>query len=155
MERSTSDLSPWPTASWGRSWGSETLCREGGGWEHRSDRNLCPWGAARAGGRPAPLSAARLTCALEVHLGHQCPEGTLGGQAAGASYGRLVGEQVDGGEAFLPCCEVRDVQGKRVALTVLQCPLPQDQVHSRVTSGRRFLVQDERLVFKAVRCPSL
>lgn len=47
------------------------------------------------------------------------------------------------------------MKGKSIALPILQRPLPQDQVHSRITSGGSFFVQDERLVFKAVRCPSL
>lgn len=96
-----------------------------------------------------------LTCTLKVHLCHQRPEGSPGREPAGSSDRRLVGEQVDGGESFLPCREVCDVKGESVALAILQCPLPQDQVHSCVTSGGSFFVQDERLVFKAVRCPSL
>ena len=47
------------------------------------------------------------------------------------------------------------MKGEGVSLPVLQRALPQDQVHPRVASGSGFFVQDERLVFKAVRCPSL
>lgn len=96
-----------------------------------------------------------LTCTLKVHLCHQCLEGSLGRQPAGSSDRRLVREQVDGGESFLPRCEVSDVKGEGIPLPILQCPLPQDQVHSCVTSGGCPFVQDEGLVFKAVRCPSL
>lgn len=96
-----------------------------------------------------------LTCTLKVHLGHQRPEGSSGRQLAEASHGRLVWEQVDGGEPFLPRGEVGDVQGEGISLAVLQRPLPQDQVHACVTSGGSCFVQDEGLVFKAVCCPFL
>lgn len=96
-----------------------------------------------------------LTCTLEVHLGHQRPEGFLGGQAAGPPHGGLVGQQIDGGKAFLPRGEVCDVQGEGVTLAIPQGSLPQHQVHPRVAGGRGGFVQDEGLVLKAVSCPPL
>lgn len=99
--------------------------------------------------------AGALTCTLEVHLGHQCPEGSLGGQAAGPPHRGLVGQQVDGGKAFLPRGEVCDVQGEGVALSIPQGSLPQHQVHPRVAGGCGCFVQDEGFVLKAVSCPPL
>lgn len=114
-----------------------------------SRRSICP---RRTEGWQVPST---LTCTLKVHLCHQCPERSSGKQPAGPSDRRLVGQQVNGGKAFLPCREVCDVEGESVPLPVLQRPLPQDQVHSCIASGCSSFVQYEGLVFKAVRCPSL
>lgn len=99
--------------------------------------------------------AGALTCTLEVHLRHQRPEGSLGKQAAGPPHRGLVGQQVDGGEAFLPRGEVCDVQSEGVSLAIPQGSLPQDQVHPCVAGGCGCFVQDEGLVLKAVSCPPL
>lgn len=99
--------------------------------------------------------AGALTCTLKVHLGHQGPEGSVRGQVAETPHGGLVGQQVDGGKAFLPHGEVCDVQGEGVALAIPQGSLPQHQVHPRVAGGCGCLVQDEGLVLKAVSCPPL
>lgn len=150
MLRSTSELRPDQQCPGAGVQGKDNFCENKGSWYLTEQEKHLP--TKNREGWQVPST---LTCTLKVHLCHQCPERSSGKQPAGPSDRRLVGQQVNGGKAFLPCCEVCDVEGESVPLAVLQRPLPQDQVHSCIASGCSSFVQHEGLVFKAVRCPSL